>query len=221
MDGEQDTTTVTVGTVTVDSGSIGSYVSPMAPTPIAQPAPQPPSEDWQRRFTGLQQSLQKTLELTGWGKQDAIPKRSDVEAWRNDAARLPDVQAQLDALTAAKGAVETEKQQLANQLQERELEVRKASMMSQQAPDLFAFLSYIPAKAEEAEQLQEFENFRQQLSRVSVPGQAPRAAPPATQPAMGSKPATTVELWAQMQKALSEGNTAEYDRLKELWYAAE
>jgi hypothetical protein len=201
----------------VDSAPIP--VTPM-PAPVP-PAPQKPSEDWQSRFSGLQRSLQQVLEQTGWNKLEAIPKRAEVEVWHSSAATLTDVQAQLDALQAAKSAVEVEKTGLVEQLALSGREVTKAHLLAEQAPDLFPFLRYIPAKSTDEEQLAEFQTFRQQLGRVTTPTQPPRAMPPATQPPMSPKGTDTVDLWNQMQAAREAKNDAEYARLKDLWYSAQ
>jgi hypothetical protein len=177
-----------------------------------------PGEDWQKRFTGLQQVLQRTLEQTGWQKLDALPKRGEVETWRNEAGKGPSLQAQIDTLTAEKTAGETERLALAGRIKGLELDVHKASLLATHAPDLYPFLNYIPTREAETEQLKEFETFRQTLGRVVAPGNklSLPATPSSQAPASSQMSAT--DLWVQMMQAKTAGNQSEYERLKELWY---
>lgn len=195
--------------------SLGSVSTPSIPSAA-------PSDEWQRRHAGLQSSLTKALETTGWGRLDAIPKKGDVETWQQAAQLLPTLQSKFETTEAEKQAAITERDQALNAKAALELETRKTRLLADKAADLFPFLRYIPTVADEAAQLAEFETFRATLGQAGAgPTGARPSVPfqPASQP-QAQAPTPTGNLYPLMLEALQKGNMSEYARLKAEWYAA-
>lgn len=188
----------------------------------ATPGPsQPtPSDEWQRRHAGLQRSLEGMLTTTGWGKLEAIPKKGDVEGWQQAARDLSALQQQFEGLAVEKQTLTAQTAQLTTEKSAAELRARKAELLAEKAPDLFAFLRYIPTMAEETEQLAEFDKFRQTLGKTA-PAEPRPAVPqqPTSQPAANTGVLASPNLMPAMIEALNKGDMATYNKLKDQWYA--
>jgi chaperonin cofactor prefoldin len=179
------------------------------PQQVPQAAPQ--TEDWSKRFNGLQQAITKRLQATGWGNLDAIPAKADVDQMVARAGQLAELQVQFEQTSLQAQTLVSEKEQLAQQLAAVESGHRKLNLILQNAPTLAAFADYIPTRATPEEQLSEIETFRTRLGSMAPTSPARLNVPSSTPPIAGPSQAPA-ELFAQMNAAAQAKNWPEYER---------
>lgn len=198
----------------------GNAQSPAPAVPGMIPSAPPPVDNWQARFTGLQQSLQSLLQTTGWGKLDAIPKKIEVEAWQTAATQLTDLRTQFEAKNQEAVALATEKAALSARATQAERQVRKASLVAEKAPQVINMLDYIPVADDDAAQTAAIEAFVARLTVIAAPrGAGP--LPPISQPGAQQPQVAPPDLMVQLSAAYARGDTPEIQRLEGLWKTKE
>jgi hypothetical protein len=188
--------------------------------PPQTPQPEPPAEDWSKRFAGLQQAIQKRLQATGWGNLDAIPSKADYDRLAVEAGKATDLQGQFEQLSLAAQNYATEKATLVQQIAALESGQQKLNLILQNAPALVSFAEYIPTKATAEEQLAEITNFQTRLgSMAPAPTTMRPPSVPSSAPPLAGNAASSSELFAQMNAAMAAKNWSEYERLSDLWHS--
>jgi len=124
------------------------------------------TDNWQARFTGLQQTIARTLNTLGYQGLDAIPAAADVASWRQAAEQLPSLQKELEKIQAELDATRAQ----AQQAQASELRYR---LVAQEAPDLFHLADYVPAHADPDQVRAAIRDLRDRLNRLGRPASPP------------------------------------------------
>lgn len=194
-----------------------------SPAPVvlgAIPSATPPAEQWQARFAGLQQSLQGVLQTTGWGKLDAIPKKTEVEGWQAAVAQLNDLRTQFEAKNQEALALASEKAALSARVAQQERQLRRDALVAQKAPQVGHLLDYIPVAEDDAAQEAAIAEFVNRLN-IAVPQRTGGPLPPLNQTPNQVPPAAPPDLMVQLNAAYAKNDAAEIQRLTDLWRTKE
>lgn len=188
-----------------------------APTPPQTPIVPSPGEDYQKRFTGLQQTLNGMLTRTGWQRLDAIPDQKTYERLQSEATAAADAARKFEEQQLAMQQTLSKLQEAESKLTATQLELTKRDLLAQKAPHLVGMAKYVPT----SENLEtEVDAFIRSMESVASGKQPPIAPPPANPPVGGQPKVDTSDLLRQMNEALASGDKAKYEQLRSDWRAA-
>ena len=192
--------------------------TPAQPASQAQPQPPagaaPPGEDWHKRYVGLQQGYQETVE-------DLKKAQALLQQYSQHAGTL---EQQLAQTQQERGSLTQNLEQTQVQLGQFQQETQFWNIVSNEFPDLFALASVLQRVTDPAQQRQILQTARermggtvtQQVNRQvsqQFAGVTPGASPPAQQP-LNQFPAKEEVL---RQLDINPINSPEYKRWKEVW----
>jgi hypothetical protein len=184
------------------------------PQPHLPTVPAPtPVDNWQTRFAGLQRSVQDVLQKSGFQRFGDIPSRADVDGLRAEAQRAATLAADVERVSAERGAYEAQVAALTAQLNGAQAQNTVFQVLAEVAPELVPFASYLPQAGTRDEIVAQIETFRGKLKTVGVtPSQPFSPLPPASSPPAGVQN-NLGDLQRQYREAQAAKNFPEMQRL--------
>jgi len=195
---------------------------PANPPPASAPAS---GDDYRQKFAGLVAKFDTLKAQKGYEKWEDVPALNQVTAWQQSHTQLAEVQ---NRLTTASGELEVargENSSLKNWQ-------AKVKAILEVDASLIDFVDDIPTMADLEGQKAAITSFQAKLAKrvgAAQPGTPARGAgvqvPPSSPPVASGEITDSADLYSRMTRLLQESKRdpskrAEYEKLRDQWYAA-
>lgn len=168
------------------------------------PTPAPPPIDWQKRYGGLQESLNKLYQRTGFKSLDEIPDATTWQGWKTTADQLVGLQRETQEMKTTHDNLAADYEVQTGELSGLRNQMAKLELLAEKYPELMRFHKFIPTTDLPEGQEEAIQQFQATLGSYTQ-SRTPAAAPPpgAAVPAGGS-----ASLEEQVRQAWLEYNNA-------------